>query len=87
MAPEVTPGDRPPTSALVGIGCLTAFSGMFAGGMIAVLIAKIVGSVRGCQPMPDTPACDWHLYAMGGMLFGLIVFPTISIMRLKGRRS
>ena len=87
MAPEVPPGDSPPTSALVGIGCLTAFSGMFAGGMIAVLIAKIAGSLRGCTPMPDTPACDWNIYAAAGMIFGLVVFPTISILRLKCRRS
>jgi hypothetical protein len=87
MDPEVTPGDSPPAAALVGIGCLTAFSGLFAGGMIAVFIAKVVGSIRGCEPATDLPACDWGSYALVGMLVGVVVFPTISIIRLKRRRS
>ena len=87
MDPETTSGDRPPAAALAGIGCLTAVSGTFAGGMIAVLIGKIVGSLRGCQPPDGTPACDWSSYAAVGMLLGFLVFPTITIMRLRRRRS
>jgi hypothetical protein len=89
MDSEVPPSDLPPppSSVLVGVGCLTAFSGLFAGGMIAVLLGKIVGSLRGCQPLEGTPACNWNVYAAVGMLFGAVVFPTISIIRLKSRRS
>jgi len=82
-----SPDDRVPASALVGVGCLTGFAGLFGGGMIAVLIAKFVGSVRGCEPLEGTPACDWHIFAAAGMLIGVILLPTISIIRLKGRRS
>jgi hypothetical protein len=74
-------------SALAGIGCLTAIAGTFGGGMIAVLIAKFVGSIRGCQPAEGLPACDWHLFAGAGMLVGFVGLPLISIWRLKSRRS
>jgi hypothetical protein len=84
---EGEPTDPVPTSALIGVGCLTAFAGTFAGGMIAVFIAKIVGSVRGCQAMQGTPACDWSIYAAIGMAAGIILLPLVSIIRLKGRRS
>ena len=33
----------------VGVGCVMTFAGFFGGGMIAVLIAKIVGSVQGLR--------------------------------------
>jgi hypothetical protein len=87
MQQDESPDNATPTSALAGIGCLTGFAGMFGGGMIAVLIGKIVGSIRGCQPTEGTPACDWTTYAAVGMILGLLTLPTISIMRLKGRRS
>lgn len=79
--------DRIPTATLVGVGCLTGLAGMFGGGMIAVLVAKIVGSVRGCAPLEGTPACDWNLYAVVGMAVGLLLLPLVSIIRLRGRRS
>jgi len=34
----------------VGVGCVTMFAGFFSGGMVAVLVAKFVGSTRGCRP-------------------------------------
>jgi hypothetical protein len=75
------------TATLVGVGCFTAVAGFFSGGMIAVLIAKIVTQVRGCTPIEGTPACDWHVYAGVGVIVGAITLPLISIMRLKSRRS
>jgi hypothetical protein len=81
------PNDRVPAEALVGVGCLTAMSGFFGGGMIAVLIAKLVGFFTKCQAADGTPACNWHVFALIGGVIGLIVLPTISIWRLKGRRS
>src|ERR1035437_9457981 len=33
----------------VGIGCLSAVAGLAGGGMIAVLVAKIVGGIGGCR--------------------------------------
>jgi hypothetical protein len=57
--------------------------GTFSGGMIAVLVAKIVGSVRGCEPPTGTPACDWHVYAAVGMLIGAISLPVLTLLRLR----
>jgi len=51
--------------------------------MIAVLVAKIVGSVRECEPSIGTPACDWHVYAAVGMLIGAISLPVLTLMRLR----
>jgi hypothetical protein len=51
--------------------------------MIAVLIAKFVGSVRKCQPAADLPACDWHLYAAVGMLIGAVTLPVLTLTRLR----
>jgi hypothetical protein len=79
--------DAVPASTVVGVGCFTAFAGLFAGGMIAVLIAKMVGSIRGCQPIEGTPACEWHRFVAVGMIVGVLTLPTVSIIRLKGRRS
>jgi len=75
------------TEVLVGVGCFTAIVGAAGGFMIAVLIAKIVGSLRGCEPAEGIPACDWHLFAFTGMAIGIVLLPTISIIRLKGRRE
>ncbi|HEY3258297.1 MAG TPA: hypothetical protein VGJ64_05535 [Gemmatimonadaceae bacterium] len=65
------------------VGCLTLVAGAFSGGMIAVLIAKVVGSVRNCAPAPDLPACDWHVYAAVGMLIGAVTLPVLTLMRLR----
>jgi hypothetical protein len=87
MDQDLPSDTQPSASSLVGVGCLTAFAGLFGGGMVAVFIGKLVGSLRGCQPVEGTPACDWTAYALVGMLVGMLTLPTISIMRLKSRRS
>ncbi len=60
-----------------------AFAGLFSGGMIGVFVAKMVGSLRGCRPEPELPACDWHLYAAVGMLIGLTTLPVLAVTRLR----
>ena len=65
------------------VGCLTLVAGTFSGGMIAVLIAKFVGSLRNCEPAPDLPACDWHVYAAVGMLIGAVTLPVLTLARLR----
>lgn len=82
-----SPDERVAVSTYIGVGCFTALGGFFGGGMIAVLIGKIVGSVRGCQPPEGLPACDWGSYALVGMVIGVVGLPLVSIMRLRGRRS
>ena len=70
-------------SRAIGVGCVTAIAGFFSGGMIGVFIAKIVGSIRGCNPGPELPACDWHVYALVGMLIGILTLPVLALNRLR----
>ena len=72
----------------LGVGCLTAISGLFAGGMIAVLVAKIVGGVRACPAELETGApCNWFAYVVVGACIGLLAFPTTSILLLRRGRQ
>lgn len=70
-----------------GVGCVTAVAGFFSGGMVGVFVAKVVGSVQGCNPGPELPACDWHLYAGVGMLIGVLTLPVLVLRRLHGSDS
>jgi MFS family permease len=70
-------------SRYIGVGCVTAVAGLFSGGMIGVFIAKVVGSIRGCEPMEGLPACDWHVYAGIGMLIGVLTLPVLALRRLR----
>ena len=83
-------GDMPPSSSwsYIGVGCLTIPIGFFGGGMIAVLIAKIVGAASGCTPPEGFPACNTFEFLFPGALIGLLGLPTVAILRLrKGRKS
>jgi hypothetical protein len=72
----------------LGVGCVTLFAGLAGGGMIAVLIAKIVGVATRCPSDPETGApCDWFTYAVYGALIGAIVVPTVSIWFLRRSRK
>ena len=72
----------------VGVGCVTAIAGLFGGGMVAVLIAKIVGAIQKCPANPDTGApCAWSLYWTWGARIGLIGLPALAIWRFhRGRQ-
>lgn len=72
----------------LGVGCLTAVSGMMAFGVLAVLLAKVVGSVTGCAADAETGApCDWLTYWLRGAILGTILVPTIVIWRMRKTRS
>ena len=72
----------------LGVGCMTAIAGLVAGGMIAVLVAKVVGSLQGCKPDADTGApCDWTTYWTWGARIGLVLLPTVVILRMRKARS
>lgn len=75
--------DPPGAVRYLGIGCLMSVAGFFSGGMIAVLIGKVVGSVMGCVPETGTPACNWHIYMLTGAIVGLITLPFLTIRRLR----
>lgn len=60
-------------------------AGSASGFMIGVFIAKIVSSARRCEPETGIPACDWHLFAVAGMVIGLITLPVLALGRLNSR--
>jgi hypothetical protein len=70
--------------AYVAVGCLMAVVGLAGGGMIAVLVAKIVGALRGCTPDQETGApCAWSTYWTWGARIGLVALPTVVIWRMR----
>jgi hypothetical protein len=72
----------------LGVGCLMAVIGFTGGGMIAVLVAKVVGAIRGCTPAAETGApCAWTTFWAWGALIGLIVLPSIGIWRMRRGRQ
>jgi hypothetical protein len=67
-------------------GCivaLMAISGMFAGGMIAVAIGKVVGRMQRCTPLEGLPACNHQWYLLAGMIIGFITLPAVAMWRLR----
>ncbi len=70
----------------IGVGCVTTVAGFFSGGMIAVLVAKFVGSMQGCRPPEGLPACNWWVYAGIGAVVGVITLPVIALRRLSRTR-
>jgi hypothetical protein len=50
--------------------------------MIGVLVGKVVGNVRRCVPIEGTPACDWYLFALAGMILGVVTLPVLVLRRL-----
>ena len=70
--------------AYVGVGCLTAVIGLIGGGMIAVLVAKVVGAFQGCVPDNETGApCGWTTYWTWGARIGLVAVPTVALWRMR----
>lgn len=79
------PADEFRVERLLGIGCVTVVGGFFSGGMIAVLVAKIVGWFRGCTPEQGLPACDWHVFMITGALIGVVTLPAGVLWKLRRR--
>jgi hypothetical protein len=72
----------------VGIGCFSTFVGFAGGGMIAVLLAKIVGAFSRCSSDAETGApCNWFTYAVLGALIGAAVVPVTSIWFFRRGRA
>ena len=71
----------------IGIGCFMVFAGFFSGGMIGVLVGKLVGFVRRCVPEPGLPVCDWHLFFFAGGLLSAISLPVLVLWRLRQSAS
>ncbi len=73
------------TARNIGVGCITAIAGFFSGGMVGVLVAKMVGGFQRCEPPQGVPACNWTVYAAIGMIAGLVTLPVLALWRLNRR--
>src|SRR3954467_11459740 len=69
----------------IGVGCFTTFIGFWSGGMIAVLIGKIVEGIRGARAGAALPLCNWNVYAAVGALIGAVSLPVLVLTRLRRR--
>jgi len=73
------------TARNIGVGCFTTFIGLWSGGMVAVMIGKVVEGVRGAPSCVGLPLCNWHVYAGVGAAVGAISLPLLVLMRLRRR--
>lgn len=71
----------------LGVGCFSVIAGFAGGGMIAVLIAKIVGAATRCPTEAETGApCNWFTYAVFGAIAGAVILPALTILSLRRAR-
>ena len=69
----------------IGVGCFTTFIGFWSGGMIAVLIGKVLEGIRGAPSCDGLPLCNWNVYAAVGGLIGAVSLPVLVLTRLRRR--
>jgi hypothetical protein len=82
LAPE-TVEDR--TARNIGVGCFTTFVGFWSGGMVAVLIGRMVEGLRQSPSCQGLPICNWTSYALVGAVLGAVTLPVLVLMRLRRR--
>ena len=73
------------TARNIGVGCFTAFIGLWSGAMVAVLIGKIVEGLRGAPSCEGLPMCNWNVYAGIGAVIGAVTLPVLALARLRRR--
>jgi uncharacterized membrane protein YdcZ (DUF606 family) len=73
------------TARNIGVGCFTTFIGFWSGGMVAVLIGRIVEGLRRSPSCEGLPICDWTSYALVGGVLGAVTLPVLALRRLRRR--
>ena len=73
------------TARNVGLGCFTAFIGLWSGAMVAVLIGAVVDDLRKAPRCEGLPTCTWYYYAFIGALIGMVTLPLLVLTRLRWR--
>ena len=63
----------------VGIGCLTLWLGAVSGGMVAVLISKVVTYVTHGPSCEGVPSCNWTVYWLWGAALGGVSLPVLAL--------
>ena len=66
-----------------GVGCVTLFAGAISGGMVGVLVSKIVAFFTRAPACTGVPTCDWHVYAGVGILVGSLSLFGLAMWRTR----
>jgi hypothetical protein len=78
--------EPPPLNPVVRntmVGCLTIVVGFFGGGMITLLLVRILDVLRRCSPAEGLPVCgNWAMYAGIGGAVGAVLLPTVVFIKL-----
>jgi hypothetical protein len=69
----------------IGLGCFMTFIGGMSGGMVGVLVGKIIEGVKRAPSCEGLPVCNWYVYAGIGAAVGLVSLPVLVLMRLRRR--
>ncbi len=69
----------------VGVGCFTTFIGVVTGGMVGVLVGRIVESLKKAPSCEGVPTCNWTTYWVAGAVLGAVTLPTLVLMRMRRR--
>jgi len=68
-----------------GLGCFTFVIGFFSGGMVAVLVGRVIESLRRSPSCEGLPVCNWYVYVGIGGLIGALTLPALVLNRLRRR--
>lgn len=69
-----------------GLGCFTFVIGAFSGGMVAVLVGRIVAALTKAPACEGLPICNWYVYAGVGALLGAVSLPVLVLRRVSGTK-
>ena len=84
IAPNVPgTGNRPSGIRLAAIGCFMAFIGFFSGGMIGVLLSKLMAFLTRAPACDGIPTCNWYIYMAVGGVLGMISLPWLVVGALR----
>jgi hypothetical protein len=81
--PPETVEDR--TARNIGVGCFATFVGFWSGGMVAVLVGRIMEGLRQSPSCEGLPICNWTSYALVGAVLGAVTLPVLVLRRLRRR--
>jgi hypothetical protein len=69
----------------VGLGCFTFVIGFFSGGMVAVLLGRMIEMLRRSPSCEGLPVCNWYVYVGIGGVIGALSLPVLVLSRLRRR--
>ena len=75
------------TSRKVALGCVTAVLGGISGGMIAVLVSKLVAFMTRAPSCPGIPTCNWYIYWAAGAVVGALSLSALTVRALSKPRK